>query len=416
MLHIINVVVEIINIVYCLEILLNRNLQINRRMLFLIFMDGFIFWMIEEFGIDEKYQFFIYPLIVFYMCIQYKLMLFKALEILILSIAIISVIQFGISSIFFVFNIHMEIFPVIILQIITLVLIYFFRTILSIIGDFANQSKILDKIIISLFPIGIVIILFKYKRNIGIEKRNFIIILLGGVLIGKLVYDWQKEKIELNIKKAELRISESYYDSFKELIMAIRKRQHDFNNHLQAIYALHYSTNNYQELVLEQRKYLKDISYSDEFYKLLNIQNPILSGFIYQKIIDADSKNYAVFYDVKLHNKVCSIPEYILIEIVGILWDNAIEAGEELGNKKIRLIASDSEKQLQFSIANPIENISYVQIFNFFTLGNTTKGKNRGIGLWKIKEYENKYKFDIMVTKEQYETEYWLCIKIIIPN
>ena len=100
MLHIINVVVEIINIVYCLEILLNRNLQINRRMLFLIFMDGFIFWMIEEFGIDEKYQFFIYPLIVFYMCIQYKLMLFKALEILILSIAIISVIQFGISSIF----------------------------------------------------------------------------------------------------------------------------------------------------------------------------------------------------------------------------------------------------------------------------------------------------------------------------
>lgn len=391
MIFIINIIIEMINIICCVEFLLNRKLKINPKMILLILIDVSIFSLIEKNALNEKYQFVIYLVLLFYICDRYKITLIKGLENIILSITIVSVIQLSISTIYFICEISIQssVVHAILIQILAFVVIFYFKKVWNIIGDFTNQSNIFDKFILGIFPMGIIIILVKYKMNIGINKRDFLMIILGGICLAKIVYDWQKEKMELEIKKAELHVSEAYYESFTELITSIRKKQHDFNNHLQAIYALHYSTKDYKELILEQKKYLDTISQNCDFYRLLNIQNPILAGFIYQKFIDADVKNYIVSYDIQLDNKAYAIPEYILIELIGILWDNAIEAGEKFEHKKISVIALDSNNRLEISISNPIEDIPYNQILDFFNIGNTTKGKNRGIGLDKVKEYKN---------------------------
>lgn len=418
MVFIINIIIEMINIIYCVESLLNRKLKISRKMILLILVDVAIYFSIEIFGLHEKYQFVLYLMLLLYVCDRHKITLIKGLEKIILSITIVSVIQLSISIVYFICRIPIQssIESAILIQALTFVVILLFEKLWNIIGDFTNQSNVFDKFILGLFPMGIVTILIKYKMNIGIEKSGFLMIVFGGIFLAKIVYDWQKEKTELEIKKEKLHVSEMYYKSFAELIMSIRKKQHDFNNHLQAIYALHYSTSNYQELVFEQKKYLDAISYNNDLYKLLNIQNPILAGFIYQKIIDANSKDYIVSCDVQLEHKMYTISEYVLIELIGILWDNAIEASEELEHKKISIIARDSDERLEISISNPIEDIPYNQILDFFNIGNTTKGKNRGIGLDKVKDYKNRYKFDLIVTKEHIDSQYWICIKIILPQ
>lgn len=418
MFSIVNVTVEILNIIYCLKFLLNPKTKINQKAILLILVDVFIFLAIEKLKIDEKSQVIIYIMIVFYVYKNYKISIFKSIENFVFSIVIICIIQLSLAFPCYIFRISFdsEILLAIILQIVTLMIIFSFKNTWNIIGNFINNSRLLDKIIFGLFPIGIIIILIKYKMNIGLENYSFIMVIVGGIIIGTAMYNWQKEKIELDIKRTELHISRVYYESFKDLLMAIRKNQHDFNNHLQAIYALHYSIDNYQELVLEQKKYLNEISHNNKFYKLINIDNPVISGFIYQKIIEADSKDFAVSYEVKLQNKFHNIPDYVLVELIGILWDNAIESGEILEKRKIKLKILDLDSELEILIANPINDIPYSQILNFFSLCKTTKGENRGIGLGKIKEYEKKYDFNLMINKEQYGNEYWLCIKIVIQN
>lgn len=207
-------------------------------------------------------------------------------------------------------------------------------------------------------------------------------------------------------------MSKACYASFEELIYEIRRNQHDFHNHLQAIYSLHYSIYDYETLVKEQEKYLKFILENTKYYKLLNAHNPVIAGFLYRKILEADVEGYAISFDIKLNKMQPHIPEYILVEIIGILWDNAIEAGREQNKKKISLRMDDTKHKFELEVSNPIPNLSYEEIHRFFEAGNTTKGKFRGIGLNKIKEYKKKYKFDLIVEKDEIEEEYWLRIKI----
>lgn len=248
-----------------------------------------------------------------------------------------------------------------------------------------------------------------------ISIEELVAIIFGGFLLGFVLYAWQKEKMKLQMKEMELQMSRAYYDSFEELIRTIRKNQHDFHNHLQAIYSLHYSIQDYDTLVKEQEKYLEFILENSKYYKLLNVNNPIITGFLYRKILEADTEGYKISYHVKLNKSKHTIPEYILVEMIGILWDNAIEAGREQKNKKISLLIDDTKEMFEIEVSNPIPDISYEEIHSFFELGKTTKGESRGIGLSKIKEYKKKYKFNLMVKKDEMEGEYWLRIKICLP-
>ena len=92
MVFIINIIIEMINIIYCVESLLNRKLKISRKMILLILVDVAIYFSIEIFGLHEKYQFVLYLMLLLYVCDRHKITLIKGLEKIILSITIVSVI------------------------------------------------------------------------------------------------------------------------------------------------------------------------------------------------------------------------------------------------------------------------------------------------------------------------------------
>ncbi len=412
-----NIALEIINIIFCIRLLLSKKIKIDIGLVILIVIDLFVFQAINLYGLKSIFQLMMYPIIIIYCMIEFELNISSSILNFALSITVLNIIQLAIGFLLLILKapfLERVEFPVII-QMLTFILLFMARKILKTISELINSRKNISRFIMIMFFIRICISMVKYRINMEISIEELVAIIFGGFLLGFVLYAWQKEKMKLQMKEMELQMSRAYYDSFEELIRTIRKNQHDFHNHLQAIYSLHYSIQDYDTLVKEQEKYLEFILENSKYYKLLNVNNPIITGFLYRKILEADTEGYKISYHVKLNKSQHTIPEYILVEMIGILWDNAIEAGREQKNKKISLIIDDTKEMFEIEVSNPIPDISYEEIHSFFELGKTTKGESRGIGLSKIKEYKKKYKFNLMVKKDEMEGEYWLRIKICLP-
>lgn len=126
----------------------------------------------------------------------------------------------------------------------------------------------------------------------------------------------------------------------------------------------------------------------------------ILSGYIeIQYEISYRDSNEIVIYD--------------LVDIVGILLDNAIEAVTSTEvSKKIVFELSDAEG-INLLVKNPVVNILNSEIQKFFERGYSTKEGERGIGLNKLMELQQKYKYDVYTHIENDNSMEWIVFNII---
>ena len=125
------------------------------------------------------------------------------------------------------------------------------------------------------------------------------------------------------------------------------------------------------------------------YFKLNFIQNPAVTGLIISKMMYAEG--LGVNFVLKVRSEVSQIHMKIshLCEILGILLDNAIEAALESPEKQVDLKIEEAEDALVFEIKNSTAR-SPDQI-KMFEKGWTTKGENRGFGLWIAREMIEKY-------------------------
>ena len=118
----------------------------------------------------------------------------------------------------------------------------------------------------------------------------------------------RRKKIE--ILENEIRSYQMYIKPLEELVREIRARQHEFDNHMNAILNMHYMIDNYDELVKAQSEYIKELYTEDsrQLIALLKISDKILAGFLYSKILSA--KPYInIDLEVKSLDIISSISE-----------------------------------------------------------------------------------------------------------
>ena len=83
-------------------------------------------------------------------------------------------------------------------------------------------------------------------------------------------------------------------------------------------------------------------------------------------------------------------------------------------NKKVYFDVEENPNELMIGVGNLCEYKTREQIIEMFQSDNTTKGSNRGLGLAKIKDYQENYGFDIMVENKQINNQNWIYFKIVI--
>ncbi|MBO5055868.1 MAG: GHKL domain-containing protein [Lachnospiraceae bacterium] len=259
--------------------------------------------------------------------------------------------------------------------------------------------------------------IFYMKINLSINNEDFIQIIFFIILFFLAINEWQKAIAEAERKKTQLEMNKLYYDAYDELLTLVRERQHDLKNHISAILGMVYTIDNYDELVRSQKEYCnKVMEKSKETKLLLTAGNPLIAGFLYRKIQEAKEKGIDVEYKVIAGSSDFYIPEYELVEMLGILLDNAIEAEEEseITPKEVRVEIGDRKWQFAFLVENTSRVFSQDEIDKFFQKDFTSKGKGHGIGLTKLKKMVHEMDGDLIVTNSERSGINYLQFGVII--
>ena len=225
---------------------------------------------------------------------------------------------------------------------------------------------------------------------------------------------WISAEKEKNHKLREIQMYEMYNQAFEEAIITIRTRQHEFENHINAIRCMQYSIDNHEELLLEQEKYCEKVLQENKLNKLLRLNiEPVLIGFLYSKILSAEENGINTKYEIQAVDIKEKIEINEFIELIGILFDNAVEALEEKECKKIILnLIKEDDKVFSLEIANVSPVYSNSEIEKFCSYGYSTKGEKRGIGLSRTKEIAQKYNIVYQIQNCVYDSDNYLSFKL----
>lgn len=259
----------------------------------------------------------------------------------------------------------------------------------------------------------------KILNEIYIQMVYFILIFLF------TIYEWQKSRVEVEKRKAQLEMNKLYYDAYDRLIMLVRERQHDMKNHINAILSMIYTTDNYDELVEKQREYCGYVMEQNEKTRLaLSAGNPLIAGFIYSKVQEVENNSIKAEYQIEIKKETAVIPEYELVEMAGILIDNAMEAlnnsSENVNNydtvKGIYISMKETEEYVEVIVANTSDYYEEDMTERFFETGYSSKGKGRGIGLSKLKRMVYERKGEVMVSNNLRDGRNYLTFTVTIPK
>ena len=292
-----------------------------------------------------------------------------------------------------------------------ILLILFFtrnnKIFMSVVEIFAKRDWIL-KTSLTLCVIVLVYFMYSLKKSEVIEIDIFVLISIFMTMFLIFIYRWQKSTYELNRREQELQITNLYNGVFEEMIKTMRNKQHDFKNQIDAIYSSHLKAESMEELIEIQKKYCDNVLYQNRFSKVLSCTK----NSIYTKFVEAENNGIEIQYEISYRDSN-EIVIYDLVDIVGILLDNAIEAVTSTEvSKKIVFELSDAEG-INLLVKNPVVNILNSEIQKFFERGYSTKEGERGIGLNKLMELQQKYKYDVYTHIENDNSMEWIVFNII---
>ena len=231
--------------------------------------------------------------------------------------------------------------------------------------SFLRKGKIIGIILIFESTL-LAFLLYQYKSAQGEVPVQYIVITGVLVLILMLCVHTLLYKIRFREKQAELEAYKTYSAAFSDLITQIRARQHEFDNHISALCNLHYICKDYDELVQEQSKYAKDVISNNRFHKLLVSGNPVIAGFLYGKLSSIQEQGIEVTYTFHISEFTSKIPVYLVVELVGNLLKNAVEAVKtQQVEKQIHLSCTENENEFCLGVRNRSEKIPLDEIGRF---------------------------------------------------
>ena len=277
-----------------------------------------------------------------------------------------------------------------------------------------EKNKVLGRIILSAGVLTFVITVI-FNINGGFTDTEAMLYMCFSILFIVTLYQWNKASELSQEKDRRIMIQQMCQESYEQLLIEVRNRQHEFQNHLAALQGMCYSCQTIEELTELQSSYCDRILVENKYNKLLyGCNSPIVGGFLYSKFSKADEKNIETDYQISINPKKNGIDEFELIEMVGILYDNAVEALESASRKKMNVNISEDNGMINISVDNVSPFISSEEMMTFFHRGVSTKGKNRGIGLAKLQKTAEKYDGKIITENKKIEGENWLSIKLIL--
>ena len=285
-------------------------------------------------------------------------------------------------------NLIMSVFTVIIS-----ILIYYLIPLNKYMNVLFNNKNYIFILILNIFlMISITVFLMDNEREFFFKYIEIFLIVVVSWNIINIVLMYQI--INLKEKGKVIKVHEEYIGVIEKLIDDIRSRQHDFNNHIQIIGGI-VEKNDDTHIKEALTDYLGGLNYSLKGINgLLEIKDNLLSALVYGKMEVARLNN--IHLSVKYLNGYEGYPlkGYELVEVLGNLLDNSLEAilnSGETDDRKVILTIGTEEGKKVLQVENTGEKIESNDLDKIFDKGFSTKGNSRGYGLYNVKKSIDKY-------------------------
>ena len=248
-----------------------------------------------------------------------------------------------------------------------------------------------------LFP-NLVMILYYHDNKplpFGIIIINIVAIILTFLIN---IYNTQRG-IKLVQAEEELITEKTYNNTLRELVDSLRTFKHDYNNTLQTIHGYIYTQDmngltEYFDQVLSETKTITGLDrLNPELFR-----NPSLFGLVTAKFESARKSGVTMNFEIYADLNDLDIKTYDFTRILGILLDNAIEASAGSKKKIVNFYVVEKNGKVTVEISNSFTDTG-LKIDEINEKGKSSKGKNRGLGLYKVKDILSRYPKIVHETK-----------------
>lgn len=257
---------------------------------------------------------------------------------------------------------------------------------LSFIKKFTNKTiEKLIKINLSIIIDIILILTLLFLSIISVINVNKITVTLFSVFIAMLVMIFIYNIINKNFKIKRLKETNKILiknnEFYKKLDTDYRILKHNLTHQLQGIKSV--SNDKSKELIEELI-----LNYNSNFIvsKDINKVPDGINGIIYEKFYTSGFECIDLSVDNTITSNLIDVLKAknfnLLCETLGVLVDNALEASNASEKKLIYINFSETIDNVYISISNTFNK--NLDIDNLGSVDYTTKGKNRGIGLFSL--------------------------------
>ena len=234
---------------------------------------------------------------------------------------------------------------------------------------------------------------FEYEQGIqSTTVRHLILVfyLLFFMGIIKKLDTYLKDKLRerLNQEQAlRYRDMERYSRNIEELYKEVRSFRHDYTNLLTSLRLgieeedMKQIKEVYDSVLMDSSEKLQDNKY--DLGRLVNIRDKGLKSLLAGKFLKARDKKIIFNIEVPEEIQVEGMSLLDFLTIVSILCDNAIEASVEASQPHVSIAFLKNGAQEIFIIENSIREES-IDISEIFSFGSSSKGEERGVGLYTV--------------------------------
>ena len=238
---------------------------------------------------------------------------------------------------------------------------------------------------------------FEYEQGIQSKTVRYLILvfyLLFFMGVIKKLDTYLKDKLHERLDQEQDRDMERYSRHIEELYKEVRSFRHDYTNLLTSLRLgieeedMEQIKEVYDSVLKDSSQKLQDNKY--DLGRLVNIRDRALKSLLAGKFLKARDKYIVFNVEVPEEIQVEGMSLLDFLTIVSILCDNAIEASAEASQPYVSIAFLKSGAKENFIIENSIkeEGIDVSEIFSF---GVSSKGEERGVGLYTVMKIVESY-------------------------
>lgn len=229
-------------------------------------------------------------------------------------------------------------------------------------------------------------------RAINMSMMLYIIFM---TIISVVIYKFAKEKAQIAQEKKMQEELQEYTKQIERMYNNLRSFKHDYVNILMALSGY-----------MEEKDYVGMEKYFTEHIlptnhklngenfrlsQLSNIKESALKGLVSSKLIYAHEMGVDTYIDIMEPIEKFPMNLLDLTRVLGIYLDNAIDATIECDRKEIKFNIVSEEKSLTIILMNTFVDKG-IQLERIGTRSYSTKGEERGIGLYNVKDILRKHR------------------------